>query len=150
MNRTSSSHLFLSALLPLSLAACASGATGTPVEGGSSGSGGGGGNDSGITVTDGTEFTLAPGASATLADDSRLHYVRLVNDSRCPPDKQCVWAGDAIVAFQWTPASGVAQEFELHTGLEPRSQTIGTRTISLKSLARSDQPEATLLVEATP
>lgn len=131
-----SRFLLLSTLLPLSLAACASGTAG---EAGSAAS-----------VVDAKPFTLHPGEGAVLADASRLRYVRLVNDSRCPPDVQCVWAGDAIAAFQWTPASGAAQKFELHTGLEPRSRAIGARTLTLQSLARGAQPQATLQVDATP
>lgn len=132
-------RLLLSTLLPLSLAACASSTAGAS-----------GAADTATSAADGTPFTLQPGQVATLADDSRLHYARLVSDSRCPPDVQCVWAGDAIIALQWTPAGGGAQAFELHTGLEPRSQAIGTRSVTLQALARGDQPEATLQVDATP
>ena len=132
----SSSALLLSTLLPLSLAACASSASG--------------GSDDARTVADATPFTLLPGQSARLADDSRLQYVRVVNDSRCAPDVQCVWAGDAIVALRWTPAAGTAQDFELHTGLEPRSRTLGARTVVLKSLARGANPAATLQADAAP
>lgn len=131
--------LLLSTLLPLSLAACASSATG-----------GSGKAADDPSVADGTPFTLRPGQGAVLADNSRLLYARLVQDSRCPPDVQCVWAGDAIVALQWTPAGAAAQDFELHTGLDPRARAIGSRTVTLKSLARGDSPEATLLVETAP
>lgn len=144
MRRVTSSHLLLSALLPLSLATCASGAAGSAPDN----DGTAGGGDSGTTVADGSDFTLQVGERATLADDSRLRYVRLVEDSRCPPDVQCVWAGDAIVALQWTSAAGAAQDFELHTGVEPRTQAIGTRNVTLKSLARGAQPEASLVVNA--
>ena len=135
-----SRHLSLSALLlPLSLAACASagaGSTGSP------------GGSASASIADGASFTLRPGQSARLADDSRLRYLRVVHDARCPPDVQCVWAGDAVVAFQWMPSGGAAQAFELHTGLEPRSRAIGARTVVLRSLARGAEPEATLVVEA--
>ena len=83
------SLLLLAALLPLSLTACASG----PGD--------------------------ATGSAASVADASRLQYVRLVNDSRCPLDRQCVWAGDAIVALEWTPASGAAESCVNHTRQEP-------------------------------
>ena len=122
--------LLLAGLLPLSLAACA-----TPASGADE-----------TAVADGETFTLQAGQQVRLADDSRLRYQRLVTDSRCPPDVQCVWAGDAIVAFEWSPADGAAQVFELHTGKEPRSQPIGTRTLTLESLARGAQPAATLKV----
>jgi len=98
-------------------------------------------------VADGSSITLAPGQSAQLADDSRIDYVKLVSDSRCQPDVQCVWAGDATIAMRWTPTSGAAQDFELHTTLEPKSFTAGQRTITLTSLERGDAPKATLQVD---
>lgn len=101
-------------------------------------------------VADGSSFTLAPGQSAQLADDSRIDYVKLISDSRCRPDVQCVWAGDATIAMRWTPASGAAQAFELHTTLDPKSFTAGSRTITLTSLERGDAPKATLQVESKP
>lgn len=123
--------LLLAGLLPLSMAACATPAA----EGGET------------RITDGTSFTLQAGSQVRLADDSRLRYQRLVTDSRCPPDVQCVWAGDAIVALEWLPANGTAQAFELHTGKEPRSQALGGRMLVLESLARGAQPAATLKIE---
>lgn len=139
MSRPLAAAFMLSALLPLSLAACASGTAGDGT--------GGGSDDAGAQIADGRSFTMQPGQSVTLADDSRLRYVRLVNDSRCPPDVQCVWAGDAIVAFEWSPAGGAPQSFELHTGKEPRSHAIGSRKLVLKSLERGPAPAATLVVE---
>ena len=97
-------------------------------------------------VADGSTVTLAPGQFATLADNSRLDYMKLVSDSRCRPDVQCVWAGDATIAMRWTPASGAAQAFELHTTLDPKSFDAGTRTITLTDLERGDAPKATLQV----
>lgn len=96
---------------------------------------------------DAGSFTLAPGQQVALGDDGSLRYVRLVNDSRCAPDVRCVWAGDAIVAFEWKPASGAAQAFELHTGLEPRTHDIGNRKVRLTSLSRDPQPVATVQVD---
>jgi hypothetical protein len=101
-------------------------------------------------VADGATVQLAPGQSTTLADNSRIDYIKLVNDSRCRPDVQCVWAGDATIAMRWTPASGTAQDFELHTTLDPKSFDAGTRTVSLQSLERGDAPKATLQVESKP
>lgn len=129
--RHPSPFLLFAGLLPLSLAACA-----TPASDGD-----------GARVADGSGFTLQVGEQVRLADDSRLRYLRLVTDSRCPPDVQCVWAGDAIVALEWSPADSAAQAFELHTGKEPRSQALGGRTLVLESLARGAQPAATLKIE---
>ena len=97
-------------------------------------------------VADGSSITLAPGQSATLADNSHLDYIKLDGDSRCRPDVQCVWAGDGTIALRWTPATGAAQDFELHTTLDPKSFAAGSRTITLQSLERGDAPKATLQV----
>jgi hypothetical protein len=99
-------------------------------------------------VNDGQQYAMHVGETVSLPDRSTLRYVRLVNDSRCAPDVQCVWAGDAEVAFEWLPHAGVAQSFGLHTGVEPRQHPIGTRNVTLVSLARGAAPEATVRVEA--
>ena len=99
------------------------------------------------TVADGSNIELTPGQSAMLADNSRIDYIKLTGDSRCRPDVQCVWAGDATIAMRWTPASGTAQDFELHTTLQPKSFTAGDRTVTLESLERGDAPKATLQVD---
>ena len=57
-------------------------------------------------------------------------------------------AGDATLAMRWTPASGAAQDFELHTTLQPKSFDAGDRSITLQSLERGDAPKATLQVDA--
>lgn len=99
-------------------------------------------------VADGSSNTLAPGQSATLADDSRLDYVKLDGDSRCRPDVQCVWAGDATIVMRWTPAAAMtAQDFVLHTTLDPKSFDTDTRRITLQALERGDAPKATLQVD---
>ena len=133
MHRIPQRILVFSGVLPLLFAACASPAAGA--------------GDGLRSVADGGAFSLAVGERVKLADDSTLHYVKLVNDSRCPPNVQCVWAGDAIIALEWTPASGAAQQVELHTGKEPRSQAIGTRTLRLVTLERGPAPAAQLKLE---
>ena len=134
MTRSLLGPFVFATLLPLSLAACASSATGS-----ASGS---------RSAADGETFTLQAGEQVTLADASTLRYVRLINDSRCPPKVQCVWEGDAILAMQWAPAGGTAQDFELHTGKEPRSHALGGRSVHLESLARGAAPAATFRVDA--
>ena len=52
--------------------------------------------------------------------------------------------------MRWTPASGTAQDFELHTTLDPKSFDADGRTITLTSLERGDAPKATLQVDAKP
>jgi hypothetical protein len=95
-------------------------------------------------------FVLGVGDTATLEDGSHLSYLRLVNDSRCPPGVQCIWAGDAEIALRWQPAHGPAQDASLHTNpLPERGSTdaiLGTWRIRLESLERGVAPKATLRV----
>ena len=96
--------------------------------------------------------TLDVGARATLADGSQLTYLRLVNDSRCPPDVQCVWAGDAEIQVRWQAAGGRTQEASLHTSpLQGRQTavTFGPHRVALDALARGIAPQATLRITPT-
>lgn len=43
---------------------------------------------------------LKPGQSGMLDDSAKLHYLRVINDSRCPQDAQCVWAGEVTIELQ--------------------------------------------------
>ena len=101
-------------------------------------------------VVDGADFTMQPGAQVALADGSNLRYLRVLEDSRCKPDVQCIWAGDAEVAFQWTPSAGSPQDFSLHTGKAPRDHVLGDRLLTLLSLTRGPAPSATLRVGVAP
>jgi hypothetical protein len=46
----------------------------------------------------GVEFTLAPGESALAGDDGLpVTFASVTEDSRCPKDAVCVWAGQVVV-----------------------------------------------------
>ena len=118
-----------------SLAACAAGS----------------GHDGGRPgMADGCVFTMQPGQEVALPDGGGLHYVRVADDSRCQPDVQCIWAGDAEVVFEWAPVVGASQSFSLHTGKEPRQQALGSRRLTLVALARGPSPAAQLRIDRTP
>ncbi|HQX90987.1 MAG TPA: hypothetical protein PL007_01980 [Thermomonas sp.] len=96
-------------------------------------------------------ITLGIGEKATLADGSRLTYLSLVNDSRCPPNVQCIWAGDAEISLRWeSVASGKSKTFSLHTNpIRDHGQTgldVGKVHIALQALERGIAPKATLSI----
>ena len=63
---------------------------------------------------DGT-FALQVGDRARVNNgDFVLHFVAVPQDSRCPVDVQCVWAGDAAVRVELT-SSGRTRQRDLHT-----------------------------------
>jgi hypothetical protein len=66
-----------------------------------------------------------------------LDLIRVDNESRCPSDVTCIWAGDATVVFTARipggPPALLAQQF-VHTNVEPRSVDIAGYNIRLDSL----------------
>src|SRR5262245_22815450 len=58
---------------------------------------------------------LAPGQQATVPGAGSVRFEGVANDSRCPGDAICVWAGDAIVRIQATSSGSDTSSFELHT-----------------------------------
>jgi hypothetical protein len=109
-----------------------------------------GGNAGVRMIEDGQTFTMHTGEQVKFADSSSLRYVRVANDSRCPPGVQCIWAGDAEVAFEWTSGSGAVSAFSLHTGKDPKQKVLGERRLTLVSLPRGDAPDAELRVDRIP
>lgn len=88
--------------------------------------------------------TLRPGESLTLPDRTRLHYVGTANDSRCPPQVQCIHAGDAEVHLRMERA-GVARNLVLPASASSLDE--GDLHIALVDLAFGDAPAATLRVD---
>lgn len=95
------------------------------------------------------DFEMGAGEEVSLAGKGMLRFEKLVGDSRCKPDVQCVWAGDAEVRFDWTPNGGETENFSLHTGIEPRSQALAGYVLELKSLGRGESPRAALKLRAS-
>lgn len=86
----------------------------------------------GVALDDTLQVPL--GAERT-ADGGRVavRFVAKVNDSRCPANAMCVWAGDASVRL--VVRSGAAtRDTVLHTNLEPRAVVVGAYTVSVPSL----------------
>lgn len=106
----------------------------------------------GTPATDPASLTLRMGESHRLADGSQLTYVRLVDDSRCPPNVQCVWEGDAEIELRWQPRRGDSRDLRLHTSARggPQSAQIGERSVALAGLERGIAPRATLEIRQHP
>jgi hypothetical protein len=89
-----------------------------------------------INVSPPSEVRLALGQSLRLSNpDLKIRFTAVPDDSRCPINVVCVWAGDARLAFE---ASGsIQRQFELHLPTEqmgPRSIVLGTYQIEVLSL----------------
>ena len=94
-----------------------------------------GGNPEGRMIQDGQTFTMHAGERVTFADSSALRYLRVTNDSRCPPNVQCVWAGEAKIGVV-IAQKGMAEETKVLTLASPDSQaTAGNLRIRFVGLA---------------
>lgn len=91
-----------------------------------------------------TPFALKIGASAKLVNWS-VTFVRVVSDSRCPPNVDCVWAGDAVVELRVT-RDRVSRTVLLHTGLEPRSAVALRQRVTLIGLGAKPARSATFKI----
>lgn len=92
----------------------------------------------------GQPFTLTPGKSVTI-DGVKITFAAVGQDSRCPPDVQCIWEGDAEVRLRVG-----TEEVTLHThgGTQyPNSATVNGGTITLRELTRSPYTATLILTK---
>jgi hypothetical protein len=61
----------------------------------------------------------------------RIRFIELLDDSRCPTDTTCVWAGNAKVRIDVRSVGGNTRTFELNTALEPNVVKFGDYEIRL-------------------
>ena|SRR5687767_7974024 len=113
------------ATMGLVLSACA-----TPSQPGGAGS-----PTTAIQVQANREFEIAVGQEARLqGTDIVLRFGGVANDSRCPSDVQCVWAGNAVVGLSLRQGEAAATDAALNTTLDPRITKFGGYTIKLIDL----------------
>jgi len=80
-------------------------------------------------------LTLAAGESAEFFG-VEIGFLAIREDSRCPADVQCVWAGNAAAEISVGPADGrmgPTHPLVLNTGIEPQSgEALSTRVTLLE------------------
>jgi len=74
-------------------------------------------------------LVLGVGQSAEIGPATTLRFNRIVSDSRCPADVQCVWAGEVRIALTLTSPAGSA-DFEL-AGATANSTTVQSFLIEM-------------------
>jgi hypothetical protein len=58
-------------------------------------------------VDAGAEVTLAPGETASVnAAEIKVRFISVIDDSRCPRDVTCVWAGEVRLLLEMQTARG--------------------------------------------
>ncbi len=79
------------------------------------------------------EIKLLVNRQKTVTKDKlTLKFISVLEDSRCPEDVNCVWAGNAKVQIKLRSRRGISKTFELNTGLEPKTVTSYASAVLLK------------------
>lgn len=82
------------------------------------------------------EIELGAGTEVQVSSSSLAVMLTSVpEDSRCPTQVVCAWAGNAKVRFTASEGNGAPVSFELNTTLEPRSADVLGYRITLVSLS---------------
>ncbi len=124
--------------------AVVSGSCMTPSQPGSTG-----GAASSIQVQPNRQFDLGIGQEARIQGTPiTVRFLRVSEDSRCPIDVNCVWAGDGTLKFSLSGAEVINNETSLHTTLEPKLLYYGGYTIRLIDLKPSPRSGTKIPVTA--
>ncbi|MCR4403843.1 MAG: hypothetical protein NUW06_00860 [Candidatus Acetothermia bacterium] len=89
----------------------------------------------------GEPFTLRVGQTAAV-EGLRVTFLRVLQDSRCPVDVVCIWAGNARVELELAASSHGRTTVELNSSLAPREATFGSylvRYVDLRPYPRSTE-----------
>lgn len=69
-----------------------------------------------------TDMTLRMGEEASVGSSVvKISLARVVEDSRCPIDAVCVWAGNAVVELGIRAGMGPTVPIQINSTLEPRT-----------------------------
>jgi hypothetical protein len=81
------------------------------------------------------DFELRAGQTARVEGTGlTVAFVNVPEDSRCPVDVQCVWAGNGAVSLVLTDDTGAKTSVILNTTLSPRSVRLAGYEIALTGL----------------
>lgn len=86
-------------------------------------------------VQAGREFDLSFGQEVQVQGTAiTIRLVGVTDESRCPSDVQCVWAGNAVVKLMLNGAGTTESEISLNTNLDPRMTTLDGYSIKLATV----------------
>lgn len=102
--------------------------------------------DTAVVAQPGATFSLPVGRTAVVSGHSaRITFNRVTNDSRCPIDVVCVWAGDAPIEL--TIARDGSTETRTLSLIAPNNEAVvgdvRIRLVGLTPAAKQSEPPAT-------
>ena len=72
----------------------------------------------------GNDKTLHVGETLRYDRGLKITFLAVRNDSRCPINAKCIWAGDAAVVLRVKAGNQAARKVTLHTNLKPQTVVI--------------------------
>lgn len=64
----------------------------------------------------------------------QIKFVSIIEDSRCPMNARCIWAGNARIKVLVSSGRGTARTIELNTGDDPRPVSVFGYKLELADL----------------
>lgn len=82
------------------------------------------------------------------ADRGRVtvKFVSIIEDSRCPMNTTCVWAGNARIKLAVSKGKAAPKFIELNTNLDPKSAKVYGYEIKLESMTQKN-PESMAMMD---
>lgn len=77
-------------------------------------------------------------------DRLKIKFISVVEDSRCPTDTNCIWAGNAKVQIKVSNSKGASKTFELNMNLEPNIVSFADYEIKIINL--TPQPASNIRI----
>lgn len=100
-------------------------------------------------VKSGEDFVLSPSESAVVDQGAlTLTLVKVNEDSRCPINVVCVWAGDVALALLVGTNSRAKNPSTIHTNLDPRTTIAGGYKIEVIGVEPARRTDSTIPQES--
>jgi len=97
----------------------------------------------------GASASMHQGETVRLSDGATLRYVDVPQDSRCPPNVQCIRAGDADIEFRYTPNGGAATTVTPNLPEAP-VKSLGAWQLTVQALGFEAPAAVTLRIDPAP
>lgn len=98
-----------------------------------------------VSANYGQNVTLEIDDTATYNDDLTVH-LKAINDSRCPPDVACIWAGELSATLEMKTSDGTSEETTVGTLTKPSTTVLGYEV----QLVTITETSATIVVNNLP
>jgi len=98
------------------------------------------------TIAAGTSASLHLGETVRLPDGATLKFVSVPQDSRCPPNAQCIRAGDADLLFDFATGGALATHVTPNLPEAP-AKDMGAWRLTVTALEFDSAPDVTLRID---